>query len=169
MNNTDILENKQKTHETQQIDEIIHSCIDIALLKVRDLCEIKQFESRIDERRKTLKSFFEDFDENMEIIELCGDRYNIVKIAAQPKNSWEEALDRIIKKKISENLNSLYNNVNSRACSDMISQKFLCQIIDRNMRVSSLLENFDCNIETLNKYNQQYKSKIAPDLNDYLK
>lgn len=163
------IENKEKSHETQKIDEIIHSCIDIALLRIKDLCEIQQFESHVDKRRQTLRNFFEDFDENMEIIELCRDRYNIVKITTPQKNNWEESLDRIIKRKISENLNSLYNNVNSRTYTNTLSQKFLCQIIDRNMRVSSLLENFDCNIDSLNKYNQRYKSKITPDLNDHLK
>lgn len=159
--------NQNKANTTQEIDKIIHSYIDIALLKVKDLCEIKKFKFHVDERRRILKYFFKEFDENMEIIELHGSRYILLKINHQQTNNWEESLDRIIKRRISENLDSLYSNVDSRKSSNTFSEKFLSQIIDRNIRVSSLLENFDNNIRALNKHKKSLDCKIEPNLNDF--
>ncbi|MBP3708113.1 MAG: hypothetical protein J6J36_05850 [Clostridia bacterium] len=158
--------NQSKKITTQEIDQIIHSYIDIALLKVKDLCEIKKFKSHVDERRRILKYFFKEFDENMEIIEFRGNMYTIVKVNHQSKNNWEEILDRIIKRRISENLDSLYSDIDSRRSSNTFSEKFLSQIIDRNIRVSSLLENFDNNMQALNKHKKNYDCKMELNLND---
>ena len=159
--------NQNKRITTQEIDQIIHSYIDIALLKVKDLCEIRKFKSHVDERRRILKHFFKEFDENMEIIELRGNMYTLVKINHQSESNWEKLLDRIIKRRISEHLDSLYSNIDGRRSSSTFSEKFLTQIIDRNIRVSSLLENFDNNIQTLNKHKKPLDCIMEPNLNDF--
>lgn len=138
---------------TKLIDEKIQCILEKRLNKLESMSDIEEYKHHIFERKTGILNILNNFDYFINILEL---RKKVVPLDKKKKNiSYQTALDEIIKKIITEDLELLYQNIsssNSRT-SDRISD----QIFDRKLKIAELLDNYDDNMNYIKGYIEDFK------------
>lgn len=101
-------------------------------------------------RKQSLKYFFKDFDNNMRILETHA-RFNLTNVTSSSPSSYQIALDRILFRKISEELAKLYLDKQNSffRTSNPYTDAIMSQILDRQLCISSLFQSFDSKMEII--------------------
>ena len=152
----------QFENSTQKIDERISMCIDSELQKLEDISDSSVISNQINNRRNAIKNLFNtDFDANFEILTKSKHAQSL-KPTQSPNESYlkRKALDRVMKKKIYTGLDNLYHSISlySTSSNQKMYLKELSQILDRQLAINWLLEDFDNNLLYLENYNSQTHS-----------
>ncbi|MBO5478318.1 MAG: hypothetical protein J6A04_01130 [Clostridia bacterium] len=140
---------------TKRIDERICSSIIDELKELEEKAEIEEYKTQIQQRSKGIQQIFVNFDHDMEII----DRVNRFRVIPSVPLTFDRVvcLDRIIGKRISEKLESMYQIAQSENFENKEDKlKELSQILDRQLRVNNLLQQYDENMEILSRHRQSY-------------
>lgn len=139
---------------TKSIDERIQKCLQAKFDRLGVLAEVDEYKNHIAKRASGVLGILNNFDENMDIIEQRKP-FSITK----DKNSkgYLSALDEIIKESIIKELDKMYNNTVSLPSN--FYRKMASQILDREVRLSRLLDNYDSYMEILENYKPKHDSE----------
>ncbi len=135
------------------IDFKIKIDINLQLEQLAQMSNIEKYIKQIQNRKKGLAYILGDFDNNLEIIEQKN-KFKILKGYKNSYISYEKSLDKVIQKVITSDMEKLYKSVLelSKINNDKIWSKIAIQIADRQIRISSLLEDYEKNIKILMSY-----------------
>lgn len=138
----------------QLIDKHIKAKIGSELDRLESSTEVAEYKVHIQDRKKGIVELFSpNFENNMNIIEE-NTRYKQKKCTSN--NTYRKVLDKIIQKRIYNQLDNLYDSMlNSKIYENNPDlDRCLFQILDRQIRIENLLEDYDNNINLLNSHNQ---------------
>lgn len=143
---------KGKRARTKLVDEIIRKAANNEMIKLEEMADIKQYKEQIQNRKQEINEIFNDFDHNMKNIEM---KHNKNSLPINSTMTSEKALDKIIKRRISQAIKKIYNYyLEKTGESDTKSyEEIYTQIIDRQLRISWLLDNWESHKDILK---QQY-------------
>lgn len=132
------------------IDFKIKIDINLQLDQLAQMSNIDKYIKQINNRKKGLAYILRDFDNNLEIIEQKN-KFKILKGYKNSHISYEKALDKVIQKEITSEMEKLYKSILelSKKSNNKIWSKVAIQIADRQIRISSLLEDYEKNMKIL--------------------
>jgi hypothetical protein len=139
---------------TKNIDENILSHIILKLDALGSIAELQEYKIQIYKRKRELMNIFVDFDSNMDIME-TRKRYSKTTPLCYYKNENLYYLDKIIQRTIFDELENFYiKTSNSFICN---KDHILSQILDRQLSLNQLFDNYEENIKILEIYNKNLK------------
>lgn len=139
---------------TKLIDEKIQRTLEEKLNKLESMTDIEEYQHHISERKAGILNILSNFDYVISILEL---RKKAIPLEKKKKViSYKTALDKIIKKSITEELEVLYQNVYSSTSSNATNVSI--QIFDRKTKIAELLDNYDDNMKFLEVYLEEAKN-----------
>lgn len=145
-----------RQNTTKLIDEKIQLCIYVGLKSLECSANIDEYKIHISESRTKILSLLNNFDDNMEILE---DRKRFPP-SSKTNNTLNNTtiLDSIIKDNINKSLSEMLNHISSSSSIDF--NKESSQIIDRQLRIGELLDNYEEYIKIIEEENER-KQKFA--------
>lgn len=130
---------EQRLEKTKSIDRKILGTVDNVLTRLGQSAELSEYKDHIISRQKSIKRLFQEF----EVITFEVDRKKelLRPREMQPnKNSYQYQLDRIIKRKISSELEDFYKRISSSSINDQLA--ILTQLTDRKLRLEDLFDRY---------------------------
>lgn len=137
---------EQRLEKTKIIDRKILGTVEKVLTSLEQSAELSEYKKHIISRHESIKRLFQKFD----AITFEVDRK---KELLQPKeikvkeDSYQYQLDRIIKRRISNELEDFYKRISSSSINDQLA--ILTQLTDRELRLEDLFDKYYLYIEYL--------------------
>lgn len=146
-----------KSNTTKQIDEKISANIASELEKLEQESKKEEYKLQIRQRKQGVKQVLISFDGSMEIIEK-NRSYKITKIE---EDTSRRILDEVMQRRIWERLEKMYQYTMNygRFEDEKERKKELSQILDRQIRIRQLLEQYDENMSLLNSSKNMCQNK----------
>ena len=150
---------KYRVKNSKKDDERIRDEIIKTLSEMSQSTDIKEYKDQIDDRINLFKLIFENFEQYMEDLELKRRLdYNNKR---KKTISSQTVLDRYIQKRISEVLDTMYEEIHKKTSSSNSNlNSFLCQILDRKIRIEYLLDDYDENIKYIQRENSNDTKQV---------
>lgn len=130
---------EQRLEKTKSIDRKILGTVDNVLTSLKQSAELSEYKDHIISRQMSIKRLFQEF----EVITFAVDRKKelLNPREMQPnKNSYQYQLDRVIKRKISSELEDFYKRISSSSINDQLA--ILTQLTDRKLRLEDLFDKY---------------------------
>lgn len=130
---------EQRLEKTKDIDRKILGTVDNVLTSLEQSAELSEYKEHIISRKESIKRLFQKF----EVITFEVDRKKelLRPREIQPnQNSYQYQLDRIIKRKISNELEDFYKRISSSSINDQLA--ILTQLTDRKLRLEDLFDRY---------------------------
>lgn len=139
---------------TKLIDEKIQSVLEIKFNNLEKLADVEAYKNQISLRKNGIIDILNNFDYYMDIID-DQKRYTYASTSNKKHQNAIVVLDKIIKRIITEALEHLYASVSSTSID---CNKERSQILDRQLKIIKLLDNYDDNIKILEEYRKKSKN-----------
>ena len=136
------------------IDEKIQFALEEKLNKLESMTDIEEYQHHISGRKVGILNILNNFNY---VISIFESNKKFVSLEKKKKDiSYQYALDKIIKRIITEELELLYQNVSLSTSSS--SARISEQIFDRKIKIAELLDNYDDNMKYLKGYIEESKN-----------
>lgn len=137
---------EQRLERIKNIDRKILGTVNNVLINLEQLAELREYKDHIISRQKSIKRLFQEF----EVITFEVDRKKELlkpKKMKSNEDSYQYQLDRIIKRKISNELENFYNRISVSSINDQLA--ILTQLTDRKLRLEDLFDKYYLYVEYL--------------------
>lgn len=139
-----------KEQSKRFLDKKILETIDEELETLEQLTDVKEYKKQIGNRRTGITMFFKDYEKNRELIQ--EKNWYRVKGKITKADNYTKALDKIMQDKIETRMEKISTNaLKSRDGREGRLNEEITQIVDRQLGVIELLENYDENIRFLSE------------------
>lgn len=139
-----------KEQSKRFLDKKILETIDEELETLEQLTDVKEYKKQIGNRRTGITMFFKDYEKNRELIQ--EKNWYRIKGKITKADNYTKALDKIMQDKIETRMGKISTNaLKSRDGREGRLNEEITQIVDRQLGVIELLENYDENIRFLSE------------------
>lgn len=140
---------KEQENIKKVMDKKMLECIDTELKRMEEASNIEEYKKIIHERREGFKLIFSDFDFYIKIIR----KKKAFLVKRKKEIGYKEIFDKILKDKITHKLEQIYKKavIWGEGSEELFNCK-ISQIIDRQMGIGEILDNYSESINLVNLY-----------------